>query len=118
MRTYRNPKQITWRRSRKEKQEQIYNHNQRFHAHVWKEHEKLAKEIQEVQRGQMAQVAANKQRIMEEAFGAKNGLSEQETEFRSLAVQSSTPRHGNWRLSVHALGQNADIPRLGVEAYA
>ncbi|MED6224173.1 hypothetical protein PIB30_081395 [Stylosanthes scabra] len=33
----------------KEKQEQIYNHNQRFHAQVWKEHEKLAKEIQERQ---------------------------------------------------------------------
>ncbi|MED6212954.1 hypothetical protein PIB30_088489 [Stylosanthes scabra] len=46
----------------KEKQEQIYNHNQRFHAQVWKEHEKLAKEIQEVRRGQMAQVAANNQR--------------------------------------------------------
>ncbi|MED6189785.1 hypothetical protein PIB30_099389 [Stylosanthes scabra] len=30
---------------------------------VWKEHEKLAKEIQEVQRGQMAQVAANNQRF-------------------------------------------------------
>ncbi|MED6130142.1 hypothetical protein PIB30_115130, partial [Stylosanthes scabra] len=35
----------------KEKQEQIYNHNQRFHAQVWKEHEKLTKEIQEVRRG-------------------------------------------------------------------
>ncbi|MED6138674.1 hypothetical protein PIB30_076639 [Stylosanthes scabra] len=46
----------------KEKREQIYNHNQRFHAQVWKEHEKLAKEIQEVRRGQMAQVAANNQR--------------------------------------------------------
>ncbi|MED6189134.1 hypothetical protein PIB30_092866 [Stylosanthes scabra] len=47
----------------KEKQEQIYNHNQRFHAQVWKEHEKLAKRIQEVLRGQMAQVAANNQRF-------------------------------------------------------
>ncbi|MED6124872.1 hypothetical protein PIB30_063067 [Stylosanthes scabra] len=47
----------------KEKQEQIYNHNQRFHAQVWKEQEKLAKEIQEVRRGQMAQVAANNQRL-------------------------------------------------------
>ncbi|MED6213492.1 hypothetical protein PIB30_093962 [Stylosanthes scabra] len=47
----------------KDKQEHIYNHNQRFHAQVWKEHEKLAKEIQEVRRGQMAQVAANNQRF-------------------------------------------------------
>ncbi|MED6117978.1 hypothetical protein PIB30_115091, partial [Stylosanthes scabra] len=47
----------------KEKQEQIYNHNQRFHAQVWQEQEKLAKEIQEVRRGQMAQVAANNQRL-------------------------------------------------------
>ncbi|MED6188006.1 hypothetical protein PIB30_081846 [Stylosanthes scabra] len=55
---------------------------------------------------------------IKEAFGARNGLSEQEREFRSLVVQSSMPRHGTWRLSVHALGQNADIPCLGVEAYA
>ncbi|MED6177394.1 hypothetical protein PIB30_097718, partial [Stylosanthes scabra] len=47
----------------KEKQEQIYNHNQRFHAQVWKEQEKLAKEIQDIQRGQMTQVAANNQRF-------------------------------------------------------
>ncbi|MED6175516.1 hypothetical protein PIB30_079083 [Stylosanthes scabra] len=47
----------------KEKQEHIYQHNQRFHAQVWKEHEKLAKEIQEVRRGQMTQVAANNQRF-------------------------------------------------------
>ncbi|MED6177771.1 hypothetical protein PIB30_101213, partial [Stylosanthes scabra] len=31
----------------KEKQEQIYNHNQRFHSQIWQEQEKLAKEIQE-----------------------------------------------------------------------
>ncbi|MED6115676.1 hypothetical protein PIB30_092987 [Stylosanthes scabra] len=55
---------------------------------------------------------------IKEAFGARNGLSEQETEFRSLVVQSSMPRRGTWRLSVQALGQNADIPRLGMEAYA
>ncbi|MED6190002.1 hypothetical protein PIB30_101511 [Stylosanthes scabra] len=30
-----------------EKQEQIYNHNQRFHSQIWQEQEKLAKEIQE-----------------------------------------------------------------------
>ncbi|MED6212730.1 hypothetical protein PIB30_086413 [Stylosanthes scabra] len=41
----------------KEKQEQIYNHNQRFHAQIWQEQEKLAKEIQEVQRGHLAQEA-------------------------------------------------------------
>ncbi|MED6127737.1 hypothetical protein PIB30_090951 [Stylosanthes scabra] len=29
----------------KEKQEQIYNHNQRFHSQIWQEQEKLAKEI-------------------------------------------------------------------------
>ncbi|MED6226045.1 hypothetical protein PIB30_099623 [Stylosanthes scabra] len=39
----------------KEKQEQIYNQNQRFHAQIWQEQEKLAKEIQEVRRGQLAQ---------------------------------------------------------------
>ncbi|MED6223286.1 hypothetical protein PIB30_072563 [Stylosanthes scabra] len=47
----------------KEKQEQIYNHNQRFHAQVWKEQEKLANEIQDIRRGQMTQVAANNQRF-------------------------------------------------------
>ncbi|MED6137973.1 hypothetical protein PIB30_069967, partial [Stylosanthes scabra] len=47
----------------KEKQEQIYNHNQRFHAQIWQEQKKLAKEIQEVRRGQLAQVAANNQRL-------------------------------------------------------
>ncbi|MED6187854.1 hypothetical protein PIB30_080420 [Stylosanthes scabra] len=47
----------------KEKQEHIYNHNQRFHSQIWQEQEKLAKEIQEVQRGQLAQVAANNQRL-------------------------------------------------------
>ncbi|MED6223373.1 hypothetical protein PIB30_073416 [Stylosanthes scabra] len=47
----------------KEKQELIYNHNQRFHAQIWQEQEKLAKEIQEVRRGQLAQVAANNQRL-------------------------------------------------------
>ncbi|MED6141017.1 hypothetical protein PIB30_099181 [Stylosanthes scabra] len=46
----------------KEKQEQIYQHNQRFHTQVWKQPEKLAKEIQEVRRGQMTQAAANNQR--------------------------------------------------------
>ncbi|MED6176004.1 hypothetical protein PIB30_083768 [Stylosanthes scabra] len=45
----------------KEKQEQIYN--QKFYAQVWQEQENLAKEIQEVRRGQMAQVAANNQRL-------------------------------------------------------
>ncbi|MED6138960.1 hypothetical protein PIB30_079366, partial [Stylosanthes scabra] len=34
-----------------------------FHAQVWQEQEKLAKEIQEVRRGQMAQVVANNQRL-------------------------------------------------------
>ncbi|MED6115206.1 hypothetical protein PIB30_088054 [Stylosanthes scabra] len=47
----------------KEKQEQIYQHNQRFHAQVWKEQEKLAKEVQDILRGQMTQVAANNQRF-------------------------------------------------------
>ncbi|MED6135498.1 hypothetical protein PIB30_047112 [Stylosanthes scabra] len=47
----------------KEKQEQIYNHNQRFHSQIWQEQEKLAKEIQEVRRGQPAQVVANNQRL-------------------------------------------------------
>ncbi|MED6226137.1 hypothetical protein PIB30_100552 [Stylosanthes scabra] len=47
----------------KEKQEQIYQHNQRFHAQVWKEQEKLAKEVQDIRRGQMTQLAANAQRF-------------------------------------------------------
>ncbi|MED6159652.1 hypothetical protein PIB30_044142 [Stylosanthes scabra] len=47
----------------KEKQEQIYQHNQRFHAQVWKEQEKLAKEVQDIRRGQMTQAAANAQRF-------------------------------------------------------
>ncbi|MED6199539.1 hypothetical protein PIB30_076874 [Stylosanthes scabra] len=34
-----------------------------FHAQIWQEQEKLAKEIQEVQSGQLAQVAANNQRL-------------------------------------------------------
>ncbi|MED6138289.1 hypothetical protein PIB30_072842 [Stylosanthes scabra] len=42
----------------KEKQEQIYNHNQRFHLQIWQEQEKLAKEIQEVRRSQLAQAEA------------------------------------------------------------
>ncbi|MED6225588.1 hypothetical protein PIB30_095010 [Stylosanthes scabra] len=52
-----------------EKQEWIYQHNQRFHAQVWKEQEKLAKEVQDIRRGQMTQVAANNQR-----FEAKRNL--------------------------------------------
>ncbi|MED6185377.1 hypothetical protein PIB30_056502 [Stylosanthes scabra] len=47
----------------KEKQEQIYNHNQRFHFQIWQEQEKLAKEIQEVQRSQLAQAVVNNQRL-------------------------------------------------------
>ncbi|MED6125626.1 hypothetical protein PIB30_070393 [Stylosanthes scabra] len=47
----------------KEKQEQIYQHNQRFHAQVWKEQEKLAKEVKDIRRGQMTQVVANNQRF-------------------------------------------------------
>ncbi|MED6186984.1 hypothetical protein PIB30_072049, partial [Stylosanthes scabra] len=34
-----------------------------FHAQIWQEQEKLAKEIQEIRRGQLAQVAANNQRL-------------------------------------------------------
>ncbi|MED6173649.1 hypothetical protein PIB30_061641 [Stylosanthes scabra] len=47
----------------KEKQEQIYNHNQRFHSQIWQEQEKLAKEIQEIQRSQLAQTMANNKRL-------------------------------------------------------
>ncbi|MED6152638.1 hypothetical protein PIB30_093940 [Stylosanthes scabra] len=50
----------------KEKQDQIYQQNQRFHAQVWKEQEKLAKEVQDIRRGQMTQVAANAQRFKAE----------------------------------------------------
>ncbi|MED6163928.1 hypothetical protein PIB30_084848 [Stylosanthes scabra] len=46
----------------KEKQEQIYNHNQRFHSQIWQEQEKLAKEIQEVRRSQLVQAVANNKR--------------------------------------------------------
>ncbi|MED6176214.1 hypothetical protein PIB30_085902 [Stylosanthes scabra] len=47
----------------KEKQEQIYNHNQRFHSQVWQEQENLAKEIQEVRRSQLTQTLANNKRL-------------------------------------------------------
>ncbi|MED6223437.1 hypothetical protein PIB30_073930 [Stylosanthes scabra] len=47
----------------KEKQEQIYNHNQRFHSQIWQEQKKLAKEIQEVRRSQLAQAVANNKRL-------------------------------------------------------
>ncbi|MED6189461.1 hypothetical protein PIB30_096201 [Stylosanthes scabra] len=47
----------------KKKQEQIYNHNQRFHSQIWQEQEKLAKEIQEIQRSQLAQTMANNKRL-------------------------------------------------------
>ncbi|MED6225328.1 hypothetical protein PIB30_092671 [Stylosanthes scabra] len=47
----------------KEKQEQIYNHNQRFHSQIWQEQEKLAKEIQEVRRSQLTQTLANNKRL-------------------------------------------------------
>ncbi|MED6164929.1 hypothetical protein PIB30_094867 [Stylosanthes scabra] len=47
----------------KEKQEHIYNHNQRFHLQIWQEQEKLAKEIQEVRRSQLAQAVANNKRL-------------------------------------------------------
>ncbi|MED6197304.1 hypothetical protein PIB30_055411 [Stylosanthes scabra] len=43
----------------KKKQEQIYNHNQRFHSQIWQEQEKLAKEIQEIGMSQLAQTMAN-----------------------------------------------------------
>ncbi|MED6224453.1 hypothetical protein PIB30_084171 [Stylosanthes scabra] len=47
----------------KEKQEQIYNHNQRFHSQIWQEQEKLPKEIQEVRRSQLTQTLANNKRL-------------------------------------------------------
>ncbi|MED6222867.1 hypothetical protein PIB30_068553 [Stylosanthes scabra] len=47
----------------KKKQEQIYNHNQRFHSQIWQEQEKLAKEIQEVRRSQLSQTLANNKRL-------------------------------------------------------
>ncbi|MED6127187.1 hypothetical protein PIB30_085755 [Stylosanthes scabra] len=43
----------------KEKQEQIYNQNQRFHSQIWQEQEKLAKEIQEEAYACWAQQQAN-----------------------------------------------------------
>ncbi|MED6139887.1 hypothetical protein PIB30_088136 [Stylosanthes scabra] len=47
----------------KEKQEQIYNHNQRFHSQIWQEQEKLDKEIQEILRSQFAQTMANNKNL-------------------------------------------------------
>ncbi|MED6164463.1 hypothetical protein PIB30_090329 [Stylosanthes scabra] len=46
-----------------QKSQADYNHNQRFHSQIWQEQEKLAKEIQEVRRSQLAQVVANNQRL-------------------------------------------------------
>ncbi|MED6139684.1 hypothetical protein PIB30_086111 [Stylosanthes scabra] len=47
----------------KEKQEKIYNHNQRFHSQISQEQEKLAKEIQEVRKSQLTQILANNKRL-------------------------------------------------------
>ncbi|MED6222790.1 hypothetical protein PIB30_067805 [Stylosanthes scabra] len=47
----------------KEKQEQVYNQNQKFHSQIWQEQEKLAKEIQEVRRSQLTQKLANNKRL-------------------------------------------------------
>ncbi|MED6123678.1 hypothetical protein PIB30_051440 [Stylosanthes scabra] len=47
----------------KEKQEQIYNHKQRFQSQIWQEQEKLAKEIQEIRKSPLAQTMANNKRL-------------------------------------------------------
>ncbi|MED6112813.1 hypothetical protein PIB30_065116 [Stylosanthes scabra] len=80
----------------KEIQEQIYQHNQRFRAQVWKEQEKLAKEVQDIRRGQMTQVAANTQRF-EEAYAC-------------WAQQQANPN-----LSEVPITQIPDIMRTNVE---
>ncbi|MED6115733.1 hypothetical protein PIB30_093487, partial [Stylosanthes scabra] len=70
----------------KVKQEQIYQHNQRFHAQVWKEQEKLAKEVQDIRRGQMTQVAANNQRFEAER-NLQLGLERQGREIAEIRRQ-------------------------------
>ncbi|MED6188021.1 hypothetical protein PIB30_082056 [Stylosanthes scabra] len=81
----------------KEKQEQIYQHNQKFHAQVWKEQEKLAKEVQDIRRGQMTQVAANAQ---------SNNVSSKEA-YASWAQQQANPS-----LSEVPITQIPDIMRI------
>ncbi|MED6202418.1 hypothetical protein PIB30_105225, partial [Stylosanthes scabra] len=60
----------------KEKQEQIFNHNQRFHSQIWQEQEKLAKEIQEIRRSQLAQAVANN-KMLETERNIQLGLERQ-----------------------------------------
>ncbi|MED6164709.1 hypothetical protein PIB30_092783 [Stylosanthes scabra] len=56
----------------KGKQEQIYNHNQRFYFQMWQEQEKLTKEIQEIRRSQLAQTMANNKSDVENPCGVSD----------------------------------------------
>ncbi|MED6113236.1 hypothetical protein PIB30_068952 [Stylosanthes scabra] len=90
----------------KEKQEQIYQHNQRFHAQVWKEQEKLAKEVQDIRRGQMTQVVANAQRKINLW---NNNISSKEA-YACWAQQQANPN-----LSEVPITQIPDIMKTNVE---
>ncbi|MED6149163.1 hypothetical protein PIB30_059830 [Stylosanthes scabra] len=113
----------------KEKQEQIYNHNQRFHAQIWQEQEKLAKEVQEVRRGQLAQVAANNKRLEMER-NMQMALERQGRDIVEIRKQvnlwtnnvSSKEAYGCWaqqqanpNLSEIPITQIPDIMRTNVE---
>ncbi|MED6165834.1 hypothetical protein PIB30_103410 [Stylosanthes scabra] len=86
----------------KEKQEQIYNHNQRFHAQVWKEHEKLAKEIQERQGRDIVE-------IRKKVNLWTNNVSSKEA-YACWAQQQANPN-----LSEVPITQISDIMRTNVE---
>ncbi|MED6225733.1 hypothetical protein PIB30_096519 [Stylosanthes scabra] len=96
----------------KEKQEKIYNHNQMFDAQIWQEQEKLAKEIQEVRRGQLAQVAANNQRLEAER-NMQMALERQGRDIEAYACWAQ--QQANPNLSEVPITQISDIMRTNVE---
>ncbi|MED6111770.1 hypothetical protein PIB30_055374 [Stylosanthes scabra] len=114
----------------KEKQEQIYNHNQRFHSQIWQEQEKLAKEIQEARNGEEhatsfgeARKRKNEERKLEEQekrnleHSARAPTPRPKRPKPLLRAKPSTPWHGHQRLGVaHQLKHLKDTqsPRLGV----
>ncbi|MED6213589.1 hypothetical protein PIB30_094879 [Stylosanthes scabra] len=120
----------------KEKQEQIYQHNQRFHAKVWKEQEKLAKEVQDIRRGQITQVAANNKRFEAERnlqlalerqgreiaeIRKKNEerkLEEQKGRKLEHSTRAPTPRRGDSCLGVQSSNPGVAHPGLGVATNA
>ncbi|MED6174246.1 hypothetical protein PIB30_067301 [Stylosanthes scabra] len=96
----------------KEKQEQIYNHNQRFHSQIWQEQEKLAKEIQEVRRSQLAQAVANNQRLEAER-NMQLALERQGRDIEAYAYWAQQQANSN--LSEIHITQITDIMQTNLE---